>query len=612
MPGSLGRAAGRLLRWWRWYRVVLFGAFAVGLVVALALDHAIASPLVGMVALAPLAVLISLSGSRIADHHHRIAALKRGGVAEAEVAALRRELPLMVSGAAIGQAVMVIVVIQPRDPRAVDLVAQVVELLPSTPVYALDRSGDGEIAARTGDLLGPGCQLRLVSSSNARSVMTDVAELVEAADARHVLVLDRTVRAGHADDVARLVASISGADEPWVGATVLGHRSDMVVLRRSAFVELGGFGDAFSLHEDLQDQLTAAGYVIDRVESTGAVGALAITDGELVDLRRGGPHQLARGVAWVPHRGPDIDDLAGAAREMTLDGIAAGLMFSDGDWERHRFAAYRWPVPSYRRAPAGAWLAELGAVVTTNDWSPEMRDLVETARRYGVPTIGRMLGVHDVDDLRTGRDRSVFRTVDTVLCQGAADAAVVDGFGGSSLVVGNAMLESLWRRPAVSADAPTVVVHANFAAGQREDEDAFLQSALAACRSLDLPVVVTGRVHGDSAEVDERPIGPVLSGASVLIARFGAAPFDAMARGVPFVYHDPHGEAMPLFADPMGAFDTTRSENDLRAAVTDAMSWRAMARDRSEVFFRHHVDITEIPSDRRIAHAVAGIVRSTG
>ena len=98
MPGSLGRAAGRLLRWWRWYRLVLFGAFAVGLVIALALDNAVASVIVGLVALAPLAALISLSGARLTDHHQRIDALKSGGAAGAELAQLRRELPALAAG----------------------------------------------------------------------------------------------------------------------------------------------------------------------------------------------------------------------------------------------------------------------------------------------------------------------------------------------------------------------------------------------------------------------------------------------------------------------------------------------------------------------------------
>lgn len=608
MPGSLGRAAVRLLGWWRWYRLALFGAFALGFVVAVSLDNTVGSVVVGLASLVPLAVLISLSGARVADHHQRIDALRKNASGAREVDALRQDLPTIAAGAAQGSAVMIVVIVQPRDARAIDLVARLSQQLPATTIHALDRSGDPEITGAIGSLLGEGSALSLASSSNARSVVDDVAELVGASRARHVLVLDRSIRAGHADDVVRLVAAAPGPDEPWVGATVLGHRNDMFLLRRAAFNELGGFGDAFSLHEDLEDALVGAGYVVDRVERTATVGELAVTDGELVELRRGGRHALAGGIAFLPHRGGDVDDLAAAARDLAVRGVAAGLVMGESGWERHRSAAFRWPLASYRLEAAGAWLADLGAIVTTNDWSQEMREVVETARRYGVPTIGRLVGIHDFEDRRTGRDRSAFQSVDIVLCQGAADAAVVAGFGGTPVVVGNTRLETLWRRPAAQADPPSVVVHANFPAAQADDEALYLRTALAACHRLDIPVVVTGEVHSGEVAVEGGPLGESLARASVVVARFGAAPLEAIARGIPFVHHDPHDEQMPLFSDSRGAFETSRSEGELAELVTEALSWRAQARDRSEAFFRHHVDITDTPSVTRMADAIAAAV----
>jgi hypothetical protein len=43
-----------------------------------------------------------------------------------------------------------------------------------------------------------------------------------------------------------------------------------------------------------------------------------------------------------------------------------------------------------------------------------------------------------------------------------------------------------------------------------------------------------------------------LTEASVLVSRFSTVPFEAMARGVPFVYHNPHGETVPTFMNPDG------------------------------------------------------------
>jgi hypothetical protein len=108
----------------------------------------------------------------------------------------------------------------------------------------------------------------------------------------------------------------------------------------------------------------------------------------------------------------------------------------------------------------------------------------------------------------------------------------------------------------------------------------------------------------DGVPVATESMASLLTHCSVLISRFSTVPFEAMARGVPFVYHNPHAETVPTFATPDGAFDISTSASELGDALVDAMRWRADYRDRAEAFFRQQVDIDPDASPARRAAEV--------
>ena len=96
----------------------------------------------------------------------------------------------------------------------------------------------------------------------------------------------------------------------------------------------------------------------------------------------------------------------------------------------------------------------------------------------------------------------------------------------------------------------------------------------------------------------------LLTTAGVLVSRFSTVPFEAMARGVPFVYHNPHGEKVPTFTQPHGAFDITTSSDGLANALGSLDSAGANHRERSEAFFRAQISIEETPAFIRAADAI--------
>ena len=94
--------------------------------------------------------------------------------------------------------------------------------------------------------------------------------------------------------------------------------------------------------------------------------------------------------------------------------------------------------------------------------------------------------------------------------------------------------------------------------------------------------------------------------ARVLISRFSTVPFEAMALGTPFVYFNPHGERVPTFAQPDGAFPTATDVDDLTRALGDLPLDRATVRERSSEFFRRQIDIGSTPAiDRTVAAILA-------
>ena len=88
--------------------------------------------------------------------------------------------------------------------------------------------------------------------------------------------------------------------------------------------------------------------------------------------------------------------------------------------------------------------------------------------------------------------------------------------------------------------------------------------------------------------------------------RFSTVPFEAMARGVPFVYHNPHGERFPTFTEAgrgvPGVFVRRRTD---RRRWSRRSSWRDDYRSRCETFFAQQVSVDP---DRTSAERAADVI----
>jgi hypothetical protein len=153
-------------------------------------------------------------------------------------------------------------------------------------------------------------------------------------------------------------------------------------------------------------------------------------------------------------------------------------------------------------------------------------------------------------------------------------------------------------------------VNLNFTYSVLSDERAaWLASVERAVRLTGFEAIVSRhpaeRSRKSALPAASKPFRFEVTRAGVLVSRFSTVAFEAMARGVPFVYHNPHGERVPTFAEPRGSFLVSTSADELADALVTAMTWRHDYRDRSEKFFRRQVDIdNQRPSEVRAADVI--------
>jgi hypothetical protein len=226
--------------------------------------------------------------------------------------------------------------------------------------------------------------------------------------------------------------------------------------------------------------------------------------------------------------------------------------------------------------------------------------------------MGKVEGAQDFWDADTPEERLPYRALDLVLCQGDFDALALSDR--ETTVVGSTRLERLWWAPAVGPSPPLAVINLNFVYGvNTADRKLWLESAVQACEEAGLPYVISlhpaERARVDSDHVTSISASRLLPRATVLISRFSTMPLEALARGVDFVYHNPHGETVKTFADPMGAFEVTKSTHELRDVLGRPAATPHDNRLRSEQFFDHHVDVDrEHTSEQRGADAITQLL----
>ena len=328
-----------------------------------------------------------------------------------------------------------------------------------------------------------------------------------------------------------------------------------------------------------------------------------------------GIEDLARGtLVLVAQSRYHVDELGPLAEELAARGVPTSFMVPERapdtvlvELSKYTDVALGWdPELPDRCAVAG--------VVVLNDWG-RPRQLVECAQRHGAATFAKVEGVQDFTDADTQRRRQAYRQVRHVLGQGSNDVkALADR---DVTIVGSSRLERIWLERACTPgpDEP-VLINFNFTYEVLTDQaDEWIVSAQGGIEDAGRSFVVSQHPalkagHATLARnVTAQPIRHELTRAAALVSRFSTVIYEAMARGVPVIYHNPHGEQVPDFQDPRDAFVRTTSGVELRDAVRGLAAWQAGYRKRSATFFAEQVDVDlDRRSEARGAELIAGLL----
>lgn len=212
---------------------------------------------------------------------------------------------------------------------------------------------------------------------------------------------------------------------------------------------------------------------------------------------------------------------------------------------------------------------DAAAFVFMNDTTYTRRLIFENFG-FGVPTFGFYEGVNDDWNLDRTALRRPYRSVDYLLLPGIYQL----GFyrDRECHVIGLPNVRSRLVESFGPPRARRAIINVNFTYGVLEDRrNDYITTAVQACRELGLDYVITQHPADKSDlsvyNVADRNVYDLLDEGMILISRFSTTILEALAMKRPVVYHNPIGEKVPKFAQPLGAYSVSYSVASLKEAL---------------------------------------------
>lgn len=324
---------------------------------------------------------------------------------------------------------------------------------------------------------------------------------------------------------------------------------------------------------------------------------------------------LAGSIVLMPSAAYHVKELGPLGEELRNRGHRVAIMVNDRRWPWTEPGLRGWDFPIYAFPAETGWTRSVAGIVALNDWGEDPHDVIVAANEHGVPTFAKVEGVQDFDDVDVHWTRNAYRTAAHILCQGTNDREALPR-PVLTHIVGSSRLERIWAAPPRRLIDELAVVNLNFTYGVLEEaRDMWVDTVIEAGRTAGIPLVFSlhpaEKTRPAGAEISIQPISHLLTKASVLISRFSTVPFEAMARGVPFVYHNPHDEKVPTFLTPDDAFEVSHSAEELAEALVATREYASNYRPKCERFFRNQIDIDpDRDSAIRAADVIAGVLSS--
>lgn len=312
-------------------------------------------------------------------------------------------------------------------------------------------------------------------------------------------------------------------------------------------------------------------------------------------------------ILLLPGADYHLPEIVAIADELDSRGIRNVIAVGRPHWERTGDGLV-WYDREVFEAPRPEEIpGNFSALLTMKDWAG-YGPLVEAANEAGIPTFAKVEGAQDFHDVDTNQPRRPYRTAQHILCQGQNDYEALEGM--TRTIVGSTRLERLWWAPPANPAKRLALINLNFTYGVlTEARDLWLRTAIEGCEMAGIPYVIS--LHPAEKARTPHPKATSISASrllrhsTVLVTRFSTLPFEAMARGVPFVYHNPHEEEVTLFAEPDGNFDTSKDPHELAYQLQSQTAVGTEARCRASEFFLSVVSVdANLSSEARTAEIV--------
>ncbi len=243
------------------------------------------------------------------------------------------------------------------------------------------------------------------------------------------------------------------------------------------------------------------------------------------------------------------------------------------------------------------------AVVVLNDWGTTT-PLIHWAREKGIPVFGWVEGAQDFLDLDTEKNRTPYKSVDHVFCLGSYDYEALSGT--ERTIVGSNRLRSITIGTSRSSEELSVVANLNFTYGVgSQHRRLWINSVRTATKKSGHTLTISPHIADPSSLLpwirSSDPIDELFKSATYFVTRFSTLCYESLLRGVPTVYHNPHGEKVKTFSKPKEAFHITTSTEDLIEVLKTSPLKRHEVREKADEFLLEHLRLESGPSPAELA-----------